>query len=279
MASFAVLKSNLSLHWDVKYTDNVQHNFQRENNKGLLFTMSWSGPLCSCSFSRFSHEMLSLQWGDGDWGRSPPSPQAFITSSSLYKWRIWFPSPPRRGRWFLALASPRYEIQASILSKNFLEKIINLRVINELASFRKSHMTAPYFPSADFVTKTLQISWKLKGSGPKVATEVGGEWLGSPSESPSPLQGILLFASFSLVIGDLGCFINAKCPSWCSPSFWSSHSHPGMATFCCSGQKAASAAQFGRLREFKGDMSPEQQNTDHHAKHHPILFLSSNSLL
>jgi hypothetical protein len=31
---------------DVKYADNVQ---QQENNKGLLFTMSWSGWLCSCS--------------------------------------------------------------------------------------------------------------------------------------------------------------------------------------------------------------------------------------
>jgi len=36
--------------------------------------------------------------------------------------------------------------------------------------------------------------------------------LGRHLESPSPLQGILLFASFSLVIGDLGCFINANVP-------------------------------------------------------------------
>jgi hypothetical protein len=51
MDSFVVFKSNLSLHWDVKYADNVQQNFWRENNKGLLFTMSWIGRICSCSYS------------------------------------------------------------------------------------------------------------------------------------------------------------------------------------------------------------------------------------
>ncbi len=35
MASFDVLKS----------TDNVQQNFQREINKGFLFTIGWSGRL------------------------------------------------------------------------------------------------------------------------------------------------------------------------------------------------------------------------------------------
>ena len=93
---------------DVKYADNVQQYFRQENNKGLLFTMSWSGRLCSCSWSRLSQEMLSLEWSDADWGSSPPSPQAFIISSSLYKWHIWCHGPPRRGRWFLTLASPRY---------------------------------------------------------------------------------------------------------------------------------------------------------------------------
>ncbi len=209
MASFAVLKSNLGLHWDVKYTDNVQHNFQWENNKGLLFTMSWSGPLCSSSFfTLLTQDVVSAM----RWLRlreiPPPLPQAFITSSSLYKWRILFPSRPRRGRWFLALQ--RYEIQASILSKNFLEKIINLRVINELVSFRKSHMTAPYFPPADFVTKTLQISWKLKGSGPKVATEVGGEWLGSPSWIPLPSARNSSFCLFLLRYWWSGLFYLCK---------------------------------------------------------------------
>ncbi len=42
-ASFAVLNSNLSLYQDVKNTDDVQQNFRRENIKGLLFTMGWSG--------------------------------------------------------------------------------------------------------------------------------------------------------------------------------------------------------------------------------------------
>jgi hypothetical protein len=45
----------------------------------------------------------------------------------------------------LTLASPRYEFQAFILLKKFLEKIINLRLIKEMASFKKSHVTAPYF--------------------------------------------------------------------------------------------------------------------------------------
>ncbi len=54
---------------DVKYADNVQQYFQRKNNKGLLFTMSWSGWLGSCSWSRLSQEMLSLEWSDADcWG-------------------------------------------------------------------------------------------------------------------------------------------------------------------------------------------------------------------
>jgi hypothetical protein len=81
------------------------------------------------------------------------------------------------------------------LFKKFLPKIINLRLIKEMASFRKSHVTVPHFPPADFVTKTRQrilkprkISGKLAGSGPKVATGVWGEWLGSPRhlESPPP---------------------------------------------------------------------------------------------
>jgi len=44
----------------------------------------------------------------------PPLPQPFKTSSSLYKWCIRRQNPPRRGRWFLTLASPRYEVPASI---------------------------------------------------------------------------------------------------------------------------------------------------------------------
>jgi hypothetical protein len=41
MASLAVLKSN-SVCVEML---NIQQNFRRENNKGLLFTMDWSGRL------------------------------------------------------------------------------------------------------------------------------------------------------------------------------------------------------------------------------------------
>ncbi len=90
--------------------------------KGLLFTMSWSGQLYSCSCSRFSGDVVSaMKWRQ--LSKSPaPSPQTFITSSSLYKQRIQRQKTPERGRWFLTLASPRYEFQASILLKKFLEK-------------------------------------------------------------------------------------------------------------------------------------------------------------
>ncbi len=121
---FCCLESNLSLHSNVEYTDNVhsvQQNFWRENNKGLLFTMSWSGQLCSCSCSHLSKEMLPLQWSEADWGSSPPPHH---TSSSQHKC-IWRQNPPRRGGWFLKLASLRYGFQASILLKKFLEKSIN----------------------------------------------------------------------------------------------------------------------------------------------------------
>jgi hypothetical protein len=46
--------------------------------------------------------------------------------------------------------------------KSFL-KIINLRLIKEMASLRISHVTAPYFPPADFVTKTHQQVLKPAG--------------------------------------------------------------------------------------------------------------------
>ena len=44
MASFAVLKSKLSLHKDVEYTDKMQQNFRQENNKGLTvhYVLEWS---------------------------------------------------------------------------------------------------------------------------------------------------------------------------------------------------------------------------------------------
>ncbi len=51
----------------------------------------------------------------------PPSPQAFVTSSSPYNWCIWHQYLPWRVRWFLTLASLRYEFQTSILFKKFLK--------------------------------------------------------------------------------------------------------------------------------------------------------------
>ncbi len=70
--------------------------------------------------SHSSQEMLPLLWSDTDWESSPPSPQAFITSSSLYKRQIRCQNLPQRGRWFLTLAFPRYEVSPSILLKKFL---------------------------------------------------------------------------------------------------------------------------------------------------------------
>ena len=76
----------------------------------------------------------------------PPLPQACISSRSLYKWHIQCQNPPRRGRWFLTFASPRYEFQASILSKMFLAKMINLRFGVKLARLEQSHVTALHVP-------------------------------------------------------------------------------------------------------------------------------------
>ncbi len=61
MASFDVLKSNLSLYLDVEYTENVQQDFRRENNKGLLFTISWSGQLLFLFFVHAPHGRCCLR--------------------------------------------------------------------------------------------------------------------------------------------------------------------------------------------------------------------------
>ncbi len=121
-------------------------------------------------------------------------------------------------------------MSASILLKKFLEKIINLRIIKELVSSRKSHVTCPLFYAFGFChqnppdflkTRRLRIKSRHLGGG-RMA------WAAILNPPPPPLQqGILLFASFSWVVGDLGRFIDAKCPSWCSPSFWSSRSWVG----------------------------------------------------
>jgi hypothetical protein len=67
-------------------------------------------------------------------------------------------------------------------------------------------------PPADF--KNRQFPYKLVGSGPKVTTGMGGgNGVGRHLVPPLSQQGILLFASFSLVVGDLGCFIDEKCSS------------------------------------------------------------------
>jgi hypothetical protein len=72
----------------------------------------------------------------------------------------------------------------------------------------------------------------------------GGGWLGLPSCTPSPAVNS---SSFCLVL--LSCWRSGFF-YWCklslrSLAFWSSHSHPGMATNCCSVQIAASTAQGG----------------------------------
>ncbi len=65
----------------------------------------WAGEVgfCSCSLFMFltGDVVSAMKWRQLK--ESPPSPQAFITSSSLYKWHIWFPSLPRRGWcfWYL----------------------------------------------------------------------------------------------------------------------------------------------------------------------------------
>jgi hypothetical protein len=68
----------------------MQQNFQQENNKGLLFTMSWSGQLlsfvlCSCS----SQKMLPLQWSDANWGEGPPHHRLlYPLAQTATFWRI-----------------------------------------------------------------------------------------------------------------------------------------------------------------------------------------------
>ncbi len=79
MASFVCLeKQPQSALKMLKYADNVQQYFGRENNKGLLFTMSWSGRLCSCS-----HRRCCL-WNEVTLTKGvPPSPQACISRTPL----------------------------------------------------------------------------------------------------------------------------------------------------------------------------------------------------
>ncbi len=75
MASFVCLEKQTTICTEeVKYADNVQHYFQREHNKGLLFTMSWSGRLWSCSCSRLSQE--SCLWNEVTPTEGVPPPLA-----------------------------------------------------------------------------------------------------------------------------------------------------------------------------------------------------------
>ncbi len=113
----------------------------------------WAGVVgfCSCSWSRLSQEMLPLEWSDTDWGSSPTSTQVFLTSSSQNKWRICRQNLPQRGRWFLTLASPRYEVSASILLKKVSCKIHSLRSWRRNSSFCTSHATRyPPHPKREF---------------------------------------------------------------------------------------------------------------------------------
>ncbi len=72
----------------------------------------WAGVVGFCSLFLFSlltgGVVSAMKWRR--LRKLPPSPQAFITSGPLYKWRIWFHSSPRWGRCFLTLASPRHDI-------------------------------------------------------------------------------------------------------------------------------------------------------------------------
>jgi hypothetical protein len=92
-----------------------------------------------------------------------------------------------------------------------------------MANFRKSHVTAPHFTPADFVTKTRQRVLKptrfyensqaLDQKSPLGWAENGlGHHLEPTPPPPPPTARILLFASFSLDVGHLG-FLFAKCPS------------------------------------------------------------------
>ncbi len=105
----------------------------------------------------------------------PPSPQAFVTFSSLYKWRIWFHGPPQRGRWFLTLAS-QFGLRVQVAG------------LPESATFNDSHTD----------------------SYPESATGEGVRWLGSPFWPPPPHQGILLFCLILLSYMSSGVFLSCK---------------------------------------------------------------------
>jgi hypothetical protein len=107
-------KATSSCTEDVKYADNVQQYFRWENYKGLTihYELEWSALFLFLIMTLTGNVVSGMKWR---WLRELlPLLQAFITSSSLCKWRIWFRGPPQGGRWFLTLASPRYEASASI---------------------------------------------------------------------------------------------------------------------------------------------------------------------
>ncbi len=58
----------------------------------------------------------------------------------------------------MTLASPRYEVQASILLKKFLAKFISLGIGVKMASLGKSHVTVLCVPNASFVSFFAHVS-------------------------------------------------------------------------------------------------------------------------
>jgi hypothetical protein len=74
------------------------------------------------------------------------------------------------------------------LLKKFLEKIINLQLIKEIASFRQSHVTAPHFRLAGLSPKpAATFNGNSRALEQKSPLGVGGEnGLGRHLEPPPP---------------------------------------------------------------------------------------------
>ena len=106
----------------------------------------------------------------------------------------------------MTLASPRYELSASILLKKFLAKPLVKKLVENWRLLHKSRDYPPHLKHefclraqvADF-QKPATFNEFLLTQDQKSPLREGGGWLGLPSCSPTPHQGTLLFATFSLV--------------------------------------------------------------------------------
>ncbi len=103
---------------DVKYADNAQQVFGGKTTKSYCSLWAGVAGFCSCSLYSLLTDVVSAM-KCCRLRKFLPFPLAFITSSSLYKWHIWYHSPPQRGRWFWHL---HYQGMRSILLKKFLAK-------------------------------------------------------------------------------------------------------------------------------------------------------------